>query len=74
MIFSLEDIEDLVAPGSGEPGTLILLLDECEEWQLHIHAWDMSEHLLELGLLGMHEECVGDIHCTQLLALAAVDT
>ncbi len=69
----VEDVlEDHVAAGVAEPGTLFLLLDECKEREAHVHARHMAEHLLELDLLCMHEECVGDLGRTEFLALPAV--
>jgi len=69
----LEDIKDLVAASRGEPVALLPLLHEGKQRKRHVNTRNMAEHLLELDLLGVHEEGVRDIHGAELLALPAVD-
>ena len=35
---------------------------------------NMAEHLLNLNLLGVHEECIRDFHWTEFLTLTTIDT
>ena len=63
---------DHVAAGVVEPGTLGLLLSKCEDWEFHVNTRNMAEHLFKFNLLGVHEECIGDLSGADFLALAAV--
>ena len=53
-------LEDHVAAGVVQPCTLFLLLEKRKEREAHVDARHMAKHLLELDLLGVHEECVRD--------------
>src|SRR5208337_4126191 len=63
---------DNIAAGVSEPGPLVFLSDKRHERQFHVDTRDMAEHLLELDLLGVHEECIWDLCRAEFLALAAV--
>src|SRR5208283_2223227 len=63
---------DHVAAGVSEPGPLFFLFDKRHERQFHVDTRDMAEHLLELDLLCVHEECIWDLCRAEFLALAAV--
>lgn len=73
-LFSEDVLVDHVRAGCIKSCTLVHLFCECEDWEVHVLSWDVSEHLFELDLLCVHEECVRDFHWTEFLTLTAVDT
>jgi hypothetical protein len=63
---------DHVAAGIVQPCTFLFFLDHCHKREFHTDTGHVTEHLLELDLLGVHEERVGDFCRAEFLALAAV--
>ena len=73
-LFSEDILVDHVRAGCIKSCTLVHLFCECEDWKLHVLTWGVTEHLLKLNLLCVHEECVVDVHRTDIRTLTAVDT
>ena len=65
---------DQVAASVMEPAALDLLFCIGHEREFHTDTGDVTEHLLEFDLLGMHEHRIRDFRRTEFLALATVDT
>lgn len=71
----LEDVVvDHIGAGCIQPGPFCFLFGECMDRGFHVDSRSVVEHLLDLNLLGVHEQGIRDLHRAEFLALTTVDT